>query len=871
MVIRKNNKFVHISVVEHLPQGLSVLLDNGKRGIVGLHEISWDTDNSTKWKKDYPIGWDGFALSIPTKKGNVPEFSLRLTEKDPREQIQLLQKAGMEMLQIARRSKDDFWLTVLTIATANFGFGFNRALLFLTKDNREILYGRTGVGTNNISQAFFDWEREERKKSDLNSFLKNLEAGRIRLTPFHEMVCGMVLSLDEFGNKMRKTLETSRIVKIKSGDLLKHVPNSIIEKFELSDCAVLSIGTGNYISGLVIVDNKHNNKPLSDRSLGSLQTLLANAGLVWEILRQRERSEDLLDANLEILSSASRQSLKGTLDRICRTAHLISNADWTIIHPFRAGEKIIEIEVENVGHYGELKSSILDLTQSNMRIGGVSRHVIRKGKLVVNNIEKRPPGIGRLKLSQSHFIQNEGVKALIGVAVKDPHTQEAIGILYLDYHQPREFSDSDVHHAESLASLAAVAISNVHEMEEIKQRRQFKLAKEIAEAVGASLDLETTMNAILGKLHDAFSKTRLCVLLYEKRLEALRFAPGTSKFYKVNISEYARRDIFPLDQGAVACRVARRTLIEKKVQWDNVGDVSKDKDYLMLNTKVKSEFCISLLSTKNKLLGVMVLEREQINRFDDNDIEVIKAVAQHISIAIERAQQSEELEYKSIVSTRTSWAANIAHGINSEVNNILTWAYLIRMQSGENTEIREFAKKIEEGAAELTSINPWANKPAEAVLINSLLREDLLQIAKPKGIFVDLQLSTFETKTSIKTAQFKNVLRLLINNASKAMKDVEEKRILVSTRLINNNSTVEILFQDFGPGISKEKHLLAFRKPFTTKEIGGYGLLFIRQMIEDMNGEINLIPYQKGRGAGFLIHLPVAPQITSKKGDQHAL
>ena len=798
--------------------------------------------------------------------GAVQISDFKKEEDEDRERMQLLQRASMEMLRIARRSEDDFWHTVLTIATANFGMGFNRALLFLTKDNREILHGRRGIGTNNAKEAIRHWKREEKLKTDLNSFLNTVDAGRIRLTQFHEMALDTDIALSELGNETREKLEISRVLKIKKEDLSNHLPEAIIQKFELSDCALLAIGTGNFISGLVIVDNKHNQKPINDKLLGSLQSLLANAGLVWENLRQREKSEDLLDANLEILGSASHQSLQKTLDRICRTAHLISRADWTIIHPFRAGKKPFEIEVGNVGHYGELNSSILDLTKSKLQIGGVSRQVLKKGELVVGNIDKRSPGTGKLRLSESHFIQSEGVKALIGVAVKDPSTQESLGILYLDYRQPREFSKSDVHHAESLASLAAVAISNMHEIEEIKQRRQFKLAKEIAEAVGASLNLETTMDAILSKLHESFGNTRLCVLLFEKRMQALKFAPGTSKFYKINNPQYARQDTFPLDKETIACRVARQTLTKKKIQFENVDDVSKDTDYLILNPKVKSEFCISLLGTKNELLGVLALEREKVYGFGEDDIEVIKTVAQHISIAIERAQQSEELEYKSIVSTRTSWAANVAHGINSEVNNVLSWAYLIRKKAGEDTEIGKYAKNIEESATQLASINPWANRPSESVVIDIFLKEELFEITQPKDILVDFLSGASGTKVMIKISQFKNTLRLLVNNASKAMKQMEKKRVFVSTRLINQSSAVEILFKDFGPGVSEDKHSSAFRRPFTTKEEGGYGLLFIRQMIEDMHGEITLLPYEEGKGAEFLIQLQVQESTSDHQG-----
>jgi signal transduction histidine kinase len=357
-------------------------------------------------------------------------------------------------------------------------------------------------------------------------------------------------------------------------------------------------------------------------------------------------------------------------------------------------------------------------------------------------------------------------------------------------------------------------------------------------------------------LHEAFGNTRLCVLLYDKRVKALKFAPGTSKFYKVNSPKYARQDTFPLNKGTIACRVAKKTLAEKNVQSENIGDVSKDAEYLILNPKVKSEFCISLLGTKNELLGVLALEREKVDGFGEDDIEVIKAVAQHISIAIERAQQSEELEYNSTVAAQTSWAANLAHEINNEVGKILNWTYFIRKIAKENPEIQEYAKNIEESASQLSSTNPFTGKPPTVVEIDVILMSYLEQITLLRSIEVIYNLCATEIKVEIKTDQFQHVLRQLVNNATRAMSDLELKKILVVTRVVNN-ATIEILFQDFGPGLEEDKHLSAFRRPFTTKNTGGYGLLFIRQMIEDMKGDISLMPYQKGKGAAFLIQLPI--------------
>ncbi|HNO93530.1 MAG TPA: response regulator, partial [Anaerolineales bacterium] len=115
---------------------------------------------------------------------------------------------------------------------------------------------------------------------------------------------------------------------------------------------------------------------------------------------------------------------------------------------------------------------------------------------------------------------------------------------------------------------------------EARQRQQFRIATKIAEAVGASLNLEDTMDAVLGTLYGVFDKTRLCVLLYDERQRALRFAPGTMKYYEIKNQRYSYQDTFPLNAGSLACQAAQLTINHKSVELVNVGDVSQDTEYL---------------------------------------------------------------------------------------------------------------------------------------------------------------------------------------------------------------------------------------------------------------------------------------------------
>ena len=83
MESRVGKQLIHVRVIRHIPQGLSVELKDGQQGIIRIREISWDEDIIEDWRRHYPVGWSGSVLPIPSQKGETHEYSLRLAESDP--------------------------------------------------------------------------------------------------------------------------------------------------------------------------------------------------------------------------------------------------------------------------------------------------------------------------------------------------------------------------------------------------------------------------------------------------------------------------------------------------------------------------------------------------------------------------------------------------------------------------------------------------------------------------------------------------------------------------------------------------------------------------------------------------------------------
>jgi C4-dicarboxylate-specific signal transduction histidine kinase len=96
----------------------------------------------------------------------------------------------------------------------------------------------------------------------------------------------------------------------------------------------------------------------------------------------------------------------------------------------------------------------------------------------------------------------------------------------------------------------------------------------------------------------------------------------------------------------------------------------------------------------------------------------------------------------------------------------------------------------------------------------------------------------------------------LITNATDAMKNIEEeKKINISSTVINNNIVLKV--SDSGPGVHAELQNKIFDPFFTTKNGStGIGLSLCQRIIADHGGSMQTSKSQLG-GARFTIEIPI--------------
>ncbi|MED3562867.1 sensor histidine kinase [Bacillus xiapuensis] len=104
-----------------------------------------------------------------------------------------------------------------------------------------------------------------------------------------------------------------------------------------------------------------------------------------------------------------------------------------------------------------------------------------------------------------------------------------------------------------------------------------------------------------------------------------------------------------------------------------------------------------------------------------------------------------------------------------------------------------------------------------------------------------------------------SLINNLVSNAVEAIQ--QEGQIIVTAERFHDK--VKIRIMDNGNGISEKNKIYIFEPGFTTKfdqsgiASNGIGLSYTKNVIENLNGEINLIESSKTKGTTFEIQLPV--------------
>ncbi len=290
---------------------------------------------------------------------------------------------------------------------------------------------------------------------------------------------------------------------------------------------------------------------------------------------------------------------------------------------------------------------------------------------------------------------------------------------------------------------------------------------------------------------------------------------------------------------------------------------------------LEAEVSIPLIS-KGRLVGIINLSHK-FNKdvYYQEDIDLLSALANQASIAIENARLYEDLKKsKSYIrrADRLASLGTLTAGLAHEIRNPLVAIKTLTQLLPERLEDEEFRNHfLNIAASEVERISHLVNelldfaKPSSPKLefedINSILEGMILLVStesKKKHIQIERQYASDLPSIKVDREQIKQVFLNILLNAIEATP--ENGTITVKTRSFSKpggEPFLQVEFKDTGCGIPKESLEEIFNPFYTTKTTGsGLGLSISNQIVQDHKGYIS-VDSQVSQGTSFYVNLPI--------------
>lgn len=220
-------------------------------------------------------------------------------------------------------------------------------------------------------------------------------------------------------------------------------------------------------------------------------------------------------------------------------------------------------------------------------------------------------------------------------------------------------------------------------------------------------------------------------------------------------------------------------------------------------------------------------------------------------------------------------AAGVAHELNNPLGTITLFSSMLKKDLPENgkweKDIDLIIKETERAAKIVKDLLGFSRetklKPG-LVNVNGIIDEAVSLLIK-RSLFRDIEVkqdfdgaipTTFADPDLLKQVFFNIIL-----NGAQAM---DGKGLLtIISHAMDGGSSIEIRIRDTGKGIEREHLSRLFDPFFTTKEKGtGLGLALVYGIISKHKGTID-VKSESGKGAEFIINLPVLDQEEWMKAD----
>ncbi len=317
--------------------------------------------------------------------------------------------------------------------------------------------------------------------------------------------------------------------------------------------------------------------------------------------------------------------------------------------------------------------------------------------------------------------------------------------------------------------------------------------------------------------------------------------------------------------------------IVNTIKYFDKGEIAVLDRYEVTDASIIGEmkrlemFFVFPIFKDRKLTGLLTLGKSRRGmRLRADNLEQLMIISNQISSSMAKAeliQEKLQLERKMYENEKLSslgrLSTSVAHEVKNPLSSIKAIVQVLKEDSGNEAKTQKSLSIIVEEIDRLTKVvnqllvfaKPQADNKSN-VKVSDVMDKVLVVLrheATVNNIDIHVNVSNNLPLIMADEGSLKEVFFNLMNNAIQAMTD--GGKLTISIDYDHKNDYIRIIFEDDGPGISKEDMGKIFEPFYTTKQMGtGIGLAIVKKKLEEIRGVIHV--ESSSTSTKFIVNIP---------------